>query len=286
MQRIIDTHIHIWDFEKADYPWLKGDTSILNRTWRIDEIENERKELGVVAGVMVQASCNLDDTALMLETAHNKDWIKGVVCWLPLLDTEQTKQLLDEKFLKEKYFKGVRHLIHDEKDPKWLLQSAVIESLKILAVHDIPYDVVGVLPEHIETVIEVADKIPNLRMVFDHLNAPPISSKEKFGKWGALMSVAAKHKNFYAKISGLGTASGNFENRTTDEKKPYVEFALKHFGTDRCFCGGDWPVSMLANSYTKTWQNTINILDDLLLPEEKEKVFYTNAQHFYKLELS
>jgi L-fuconolactonase len=47
-------------------------------------------------------------------------------------------------------------------------------------------------------------------MVFDHLNQPPISTNERFGKWGQLMSVAANHKNFYAKISGLGTASGNF----------------------------------------------------------------------------
>jgi L-fuconolactonase len=45
--KIIDTHVHIWDLEKAQYPWLQGDNSILNRTWRIEEIENDRKEAGV-----------------------------------------------------------------------------------------------------------------------------------------------------------------------------------------------------------------------------------------------
>ena len=284
--RIIDTHVHIWDLDKAQYSWLQGDNSILNRTWRIEEIENGRKEAGVTAGVLVQASGNIEDTELMLETAYKTEWICGIVGWLPLRDTKATQQLLEERFLKEKYFKGVRHQIHDEKDTKWLLQPAVIESLKLLASFDLPYDVVGILPSHIETAIGVADKIPELRMVFDHLNWPPIPTKEKFGKWGELMKIAAPHKNLYAKISGLGTASGNFQDRTADDIKPYVEFVLQHFGAERCFCGGDWPVSMLANNYIQTWQTTKDILNDLLNDEEKVKVLSSNANNFYKLGLS
>ena len=234
----------------------------------------------------MQASGNIDDTRLMLETAYKTEWIHGVVCWLPLMDSEESQQLLEENFLEEDYFKGVRHQIHDEKDPKWLLQPAVMESLEMLAAYDIPYDVVAVLPEHIATALEVAKRLPGLRMVFDHLSQPPISTKEKFGKWGELMSEAAQHTNFYAKISGLGTASGNFQNRTADDIKPYVEFALQHFGTSRCFCGGDWPVSELANSYTGTWQTYKDIVQSLLPEKEQEKVFHLNAQQFYDLEIS
>jgi L-fuconolactonase len=123
-------------------------------------------------------------------------------------------------------------------------------------------------------------------MVFDHLSQPPISTKEKFGRWGDLMREAAQHKNFYAKISGLGTASGNFQNRKADDIKPYVEFALKYFGSDRCFCGGDWPVSMLASSYFKTWQITKEIVKGLVPENEQHKVFYSNAEKFYNLQLS
>ena len=283
MQRIIDTHIHIWDIERAEYPWLKGDTSILNRTWNIDEIENERRALGVSAGVLVQASRNSEDTALMLETAERKDWINGVVGWLPLLDTNKTQQLLEKKFLNEKYFKGVRHQIHDERDTKWLLQPTVIESLKLISKNNIPYDVVGILPEHIETAIEVGNKVPELKMVFDHLNAPPIATEEKFGRWGELIIEASRNKNFYAKISGLGTASGNFKGRTADDIKPYIEFVLQHFGADRCFCGGDWPVSMLADSYTNTWKTIKEIVSDLVRDEYRDKIFFSNANSFYNL---
>ncbi len=285
MQRIIDTHIHIWDFSRADYPWLKGDTSILNRTYSIAEIAEERTIAGVTDGVMVQAACNLNDTRLMLEVAAQNDWLHGVVCWLPLLNTKETERLLQEEFLPNKYFVGMRHLIHDEADAQWLLQPAVIESLKLLAKYNKPYDVVGITPEHIETVLKVSELIPELKMVFDHLNAPPISSKEKFGRWGELMKEAAQNKNLYAKISGLGTAGGNFENRTVEDIKPYVAFALDYFGTDRCFCGGDWPVSALVNTYSKTWHITKEIIEELLNNEEQERVYFGNANSFYNLNL-
>jgi L-fuconolactonase len=171
---IIDTHIHIWDLDKAAYPWLKGDESIINRTWNIEELEEERKVAVVTEGVLVQASGNFEDTALMLETAAKTEWIKGVVAWLPLMNISATQNVLEEKYLGNKYVKGIRHQIHDEADTKWLLQDTVIESLKLLAKHDIPFDVVAVKPAHIETALEVAAKVPDLRMVFDHLSQPPI----------------------------------------------------------------------------------------------------------------
>jgi L-fuconolactonase len=284
--KIIDTHVHVWDLQRAEYPWLKEDSSLLNDTWHIGQVEAERKTAGISSGVLVQASGNVEDTDFMLETAYATKWISGVVCWLPLRETGETVKALKEKYLKEKYFKGVRHQIHDEGDPQWLLQPAVIESLRVLAGHDIPFDVVAVLPAHIETALEVAEEVPGLRMVFDHLCQPPISARERFGRWGELMKSAAENKNLYAKISGLGTASGNFKNRKTDDIKPYVEFALTHFGADRCFCGGDWPVSLLANKYADTWQMYKDILQQLLSDKEQEKVFYLNAQKFYDLSIN
>jgi L-fuconolactonase len=281
--RIIDTHVHIWDLNKASYPWLKGDTSIINRTYAIEELEGHRKEANVTEGILVQASGNFEDTELMLETAEKKEWIKGVVAWLPLMNPSATQSILEEKYLENKYIKGIRHQIHDEADTRWLLQDTVIESLKILAKHDISFDIVAVLPAHIQTALDVAEKVPELRMVFDHLSQPPIAKKEKFGKWGELMKAAAEHKNFYAKISGLGTTSGNHTGWTNDDLKPYIGFAIQNFGTDRCFCGGDWPVSLLAGSYTKIWNAYQDIINELTTEKERQKIFYTNAKQFYKL---
>ena len=280
--QITDTHIHCWNFDHADYEWLKNDTSILKRTYNIDEIEEERKQVGITGGVLVQSANNFEDTDWMLEVSERNNWIVGVVGWLPLMDPGLAEKALNEKYSLNKYFKGVRHLIHDEPDDKWLLQNEVIESLEMLAAKDLTYDVVGILPAHITTALEVANKIPGLKMVFDHLNQPPIFPKEKFGVWGELMTEAAKHKNFYVKVSGLGTTSKK-PGWSAEDVKPCIEFVLEKFGEDRCICGGDWPVSLLAGSYTKTWSIYKEVIDSLLSGEAKDKVYHKNAVQFYNL---
>lgn len=282
LHRIVDTHVHIWNFERAEYLWLQGDTSILNRSYNIEELEQERMKAGVTDGVLVQAANNFEDTDWMLEVVGKTGWIKGVVGWLPLMNPGETAKALGEKYYNQKYFKGIRHLIHDEPDAKWLLQKEVLESLQILSDYHLPYDIVGVLPEHIETALMVSEKLPSLKMVFDHLNQPPIASNEKFGRWGELMKEAAKNSNFYAKISGLGTTSKN-PDWSKDDIQPYIEFVLEQFGVDRCFCGGDWPVSLLTGSYSRTWNIYCEIIDSLLNEEEQQKVFCQNAVAFYQL---
>lgn len=284
MMKIIDTHIHIWDLEHISYRWLEGNTSILNRTYHLKDLGSGPEDVGVKAGVLVQAENHFEDTDWMLLNAEKHNWIAGVVGWMPLMDPDGTVRML-EKYLGNTYFKGVRHLIHDEKDPMWLLQPEVIESLKILAAHKVPYDVVGVLTTHIEVAIMVAEEVPDLKMVFDHLNQPPIPDKQKYGRWGELMKEASKHSNFYQKISGLGTASGDFNGWTIEDIKPYVEFVLTHFDPKRCFCGGDWPVSLLAGDYVKTWTTYKELLRSLLSRSDQEKIFFSNANEFYNLNL-
>jgi L-fuconolactonase len=277
--KIIDTHIHIWDFAQAEYSWLKGDTSILNRSYAIAELEPARQQAGITEGILVQAANNYEDTDWMLAVAHATPWVKGVVGWLPLQDPAATAEKL-VVYKTNTYFKGVRHLIHDEPDARWLLQPAVLESLQILADNHITYDVVGILTEHIEVVLEVAAKVPNLKMVFDHLNQPPIRSKQRFGVWGSLMQQAAQHPNLFVKISGLGTCAG--KSWQQQDLAPYIGFVLEHFGTHRCFCGGDWPVSLLGGEYTAIWKAYKDIVTQQA-GAAAENIFYHNAHQFYNL---
>jgi L-fuconolactonase len=283
MNKIIDTHIHIWNFTKARYAWLENNTTLLNRHYEIEELEPARKEAGITGGVLVQAANNTAETDYMLEVAAATPWIQGVVGWLPLTDPSQTAQLLETRYLGNPYFKGVRHLIHDEQDPTWLLQPEVISSLRILASQNIVYDVVGVLPEHLETALEVAEKVPGLGMVFDHLNQPPIASGEQFGRWGILMKAAAMHDKFHVKISGLGVTAQKGAGWAAKDIDPYIAFVLEHFGMERAFCGGDWPVCLLAGSYTAAWSNYKEVLAQLLDKADQQKLLATNAERFYRL---
>lgn len=280
--KIIDTHIHIWDLGRARYAWLDEDTSILNRTYGLKELLPFFPAANIWRGVLVQAANHAEDTQLMLEAAAQHEQIAGVVGWLPLKDPAATARLLTEQYLKNGYFKGVRHLIHNEPDPQWLLQPEVLEGLAVLEAKNIPYDIVGVNDRHLETVIKVSEKLPGLRLVLDHLNQPPIAGGERFGRWGELMKVVAGNPNISAKISGLGTVAGG-KGWKEEDIEPYIAFALEVFGPERCFCGGDWPVSLLAGGYGMHWTAYQNILSRLLASDDLNKVLHGNARVFYNL---
>lgn len=283
--KIIDTHIHLWDLENGSYPWLEGDDSILNRSYFIEELEQQRKDANVAYGVLVQAANNSQDTNYMLKIAQENQWIKGVVGWLPLMDPKESKKHLKETYLANPYFKGVRHLIHNESDPEWLLQPGVLESLDFLSSCGLPFDVVGILPEHLQTAIQVAEQVPGLNLVLDHLNQPPIAQKEKFGLWGDLMQKASTYPNINLKISGLGTTTACGPNWDASDIGEYLKFAFDTFGYNRCFLGGDWPVSLLAGSYLHTWKQYEEALVSLLNPKQLNAVYFENAAMFYNLKV-
>lgn len=280
---IIDTHMHIWDLIKVHYSWLQGDTSILARTYLPEELYPQLAAVNVSNTVLVQAANNIEDTELMLSAAMEHDWITGVVGWVPLDNPEQTLKLIENWKATNTYLKGIRHLIHNEPDENWLLQDKVIESLQILAAHHLTYDIVGVKEAHLNAAITIAEKIPTLNLILDHLNNPPMKSEEGMVIWRKQMQVAAAHNNIYAKISGLGIASGQFETWTSKDIQASIEFALEKFGTDRCMCGGDWPVSLLAGGYLKTINAYRAIIENCLPISDQEKVYVKNATLFYQL---
>jgi len=268
---------------KVHYSWLQGDDSILARNYLPAELYPQLSKVHVTIAVLVQAANNLEDTELMLSAASQNDWIKGVVGWVPLQDPSKTQALIENWKATNTYLKGIRHLIHNEANENWLLQDSVIESLKILAHHHITYDIVGVKEAHLKAAITIAEKIPNLNLVLDHLNNPPMTNQTEMDRWRTNIKVAAQLKNIHAKISGLAMATGQFETWTSADIQTSIEYALEQFGTDRCFCGGDWPVSLLAGGYVKTIQAYREIIENCLTIIDQEKVFNKNAALFYKL---
>lgn len=280
--KIIDTHLHTWDLENLDYYWLENDTSILSKSYFLSELEPQLQEANVTSAVLVQATNSLAESDWFLQLAKDNNFVDGAVIWLPLEDDTQFDSALD-KYLNNPYFKGVRHQIHDEANAQWLLQPKVLNNLKKLAQHQIPYDLVGIKAAHIETAIALAKEIPDLKMVFDHLNQPPFTDKILWDEWEKLMVEASKFPNMYAKISGLGTTTTKLYNWNAEDILPAIECVLEHFTNEKVFCGGDWPVSLLAADYAFTWHQYQKVINQLLSPVEREKVYSSNAQSFYNL---
>ena len=116
----VDAHQHFWNLQLVDYPWLRPEHGPIYRTIEPAELEPQLRAAGIDKTVLVQSANSAEDTDYMLRQAEQYEWIGGVVGWVPLLEPKEAEQRL-KRFSKHSLFKGVRHLIHDEPDPDWVV---------------------------------------------------------------------------------------------------------------------------------------------------------------------
>lgn len=276
--RVVDAHQHFWDLE-AGYDWLGPEYGAINRSFGIDDVEPLAAEAGVDDVVLVQADDTLADTDAMIAMADTWPRVTGIVAWAPLTDPAALPGVL-ERYSADPRIVGIRHLMHTEADADWVVGPDVGRGLAALEQAGLAYDLVPVLPRHLEHVPTLAERYPDLTLVIDHLAKPPIGSGE-FTPWSELLAAAAKYPNVSAKISGLDTAADP-DDYTAAAIRPYLEHALSHFGPERLMFGSDWPVSILAGGYARWWAT----LDELLVSlsvDERRHVLGGTARATYKL---
>ncbi|MRX44739.1 amidohydrolase family protein [Agromyces kandeliae] len=280
MSAIIDTHQHVWDLDRARYSWLTPEAGVLYRSIGMDEVLPSIAATGVTGTVLVQSADNDEDTDLMFEVAAGEPLVVGVVGYVPLHEPERAAERLEE-LRSRPLFRGIRNLIHDRPDPRWLLRDDVDAGLGVLEAAGVPFDVVGVLPEHLEAVLEVSRRHPELDLVLDHLNKPPIGAGD-LEPWASLIARVAENPRVHAKVSGLYSAVGDPADWTVETVRPAFEHALDVFGPERLMYGGDWPVSLIAGGYERVFAGIEALLADLD-PRERDLILAGTARRFYSL---
>ena len=254
----IDTHQHFWNLDTVDYPWLTPAYGPLYRTYEPAELEPQLKAAGIDRTMLVQSANSYADTDSMLAHADTYDWIGAVIGWVPLLQPDEAARALD-RYGRHPKFRGIRHLIHEEPDPDWVVQDRVIEGLTVLAERTMIFEVVAVFPNHLKHVPTLAERVPGLTMVIDHLAKPPIKERV-MEPWLMQLAAAARYPNVYAKVSGLNTAA-DWASWSAADLRPYVDAAIDQFGAERLMFGSDWPVCVLAGDYARVWAETNRALE-------------------------
>jgi len=258
MTEIVDAHMHLWDPGRVALAWLLPEHAPIARPFGPADLEPLLEATGVRRGILVQVACAYEDTEFMLELARDRDWVAALVVWLPLLSPEQTAARLGE-LADEPKVRGIRHLIHDEADPHWILQEQVLESLQLVEDHGLVLELPVVWPRHLADVPRLAETFPRLTVVIDHLGKPPLDGD--LADWSAALGRAAAHPNVVAKVSGLNTATARADWDATTFA-PAVEFALDAFGRERLMCGSDWPMALMNGDYERVWRETRAVVDD------------------------
>ena len=274
----IDSHQHFWQHNTTDYVWMSEEHNSLKRNFLPEHLLPLLDACKIDGTIAVQARQMMKETDFLLELAANHSIIKGVVGWVPLNRPDEASAAL-EVLVKNRIFKGVRNLIHDYPDPKWILKPEVLEGIGLLDSHKLVMDFVSVNSEHLSCLPVIAEKYPNLKIVIDHLSKPDIKNSV-WEPWASEMAQLAKYPNIYAKISGLNTVSAN--NWSFKDWLPYVDHIVSVFGSNRTMLGGDWPVILLANDYQTVWKAQIEAISHFS-SEQQEDIKHRTATKFYSL---
>lgn len=258
---IVDAHHHFWDPVRAAYPWMTDDLSAIRRRFGPTDLAPLIRQTGVDRTVVVQARMDLDETWELLQVATDTDFVIGVVGWVDLTDPGVAGTLRELRASDVgARLVGIRHQVHDEEDPAWLLRPDVQRGLGAVAQSGLAYDLL-VRTRELPAAVETARLNPDLRLVVDHLAKPPIARDED-EEWAAALAPLAGLENVSCKLSGLVTEA-DWAAWRREDLASYVHRALDWFGPERCMFGSDWPVCLLAASYSEVFEALTFALDGL-----------------------
>jgi L-fuconolactonase len=278
---MIDAHHHFWWIKRHAYHWPDSVGDRFSRDFTPGDLRPELERCGIDGTVLVQVLHQVGgETEECLDLCNEVGFVRGVVGWLPLPDPDATSQAIERLRSRGGKLVGVRHLISNEPDPRWLVQDSVVESLKLLAAAGLAFDAIPVNSAQFESVLAIAQQLPELKIVMNHLGRPPIP-EQGWEPWATQIARAAEHRNVSMKLS-IGLDIIMRWRWSTDAIRRYSNHVLDLFSPNRVMAASNWPVILLGASYEETWKGITDLVSGLSA-EEQRAVLNDTARRVYGL---
>ncbi len=276
---VIDCHHHVWWTAKRPHKFPPHWGDSLNRDFTPDDLRPEVRQAGIDGTILVQSLNDYDETVEYLDLADGSDFIRAVVGWVPLVDPSACAKALDALKPRKK-FVGMRHLINYEPDPRWVLQPAVQESLALFPRAGLLFEAMPNTEPQFASVLELARRIPELRVVLNHLGRPPVP-ENGWEPWASQIVEAAACPNMSVKLSVGGDQASRWK-WSTGPMRRYTDHLLRHFGPSRVMAGSNWPVVLLSGGFQQVWSGLKDLLSGLSAAEQAD-VLGGAAERIYRL---
>ena len=272
---IIDTHIHLFDPGRPQgVPWPAKDNAVLYRAALPKRYRALTAGLGITGAIEVECSPWLEDNQWVLDVAAKDKIIVGTVGNLDPAAPEFPKQL--ERFHRNPRFRGIRYgnlwgrgLAADMNKPGFM------DGLKLLAQAGLVLDSANPDPELIHALVAVTGRVPELRVVIDHLpQMDPAPARADLRELAARPQVYVKISQVLRRVDGRVPEDLAFYRDRLDEL-----FGL--FGEDRVLYGSDWPNSDQWGPYATVFR----VVHDYFMAKGQavaEKYFYRNSIAAYR----
>lgn len=259
------------------YDWLNRAPS-LNRPF----LPRELPHAPGTQAVFVQADCR-DDQAL-----KEVDWVASlratwpelaaIVAYAPINRGDGVSEDLAE-LCQRPLVRGVRQLFQD-REAGFMLTAETLAGGRHVGRAGFAFDAC-VRSWQLSELAAFAARIPELRIVLDHMGKPPIAAGS-LSEWSTAMRRLARLPNVVVKISGAG-AEADPTRPLGPQALPFILEALNVFGADRCMIGSDWPVSLTEPAAYQDWILTVEQAMSDASSYERENVARGTAVRAYGL---
>jgi L-fuconolactonase len=278
---IIDTHIHFFDTTRPQGVPYSGNGVKNLPIANPASFRRVGVPLGVVGAIEVEASPWIEDNLWVLEESNKDKLIVGTIGNLEP-DKPEFREYLG-RYHKDPLFRGIRYgnlwgrdLTVEVEKPEF------IAGIKDLAAADLTLDTANPRAELMQTIVRLTDKVPELRVVIDHLPAmePPAEAAALHAFENNLRDLAKR--NVFVKVSAVAR---QVEGKVpTDLKfyKPRLDRIWDIFGEDRLVYGSDWPNS--AGNWVP-YATELALVREYFMAKGRpaaEKYFWKNSIAAYK----
>jgi L-fuconolactonase len=239
---MIDTHHHFWRTALQEQPWRSPAHAELAVDFEPADLAPLLDASGVEATVLVESVDAPEENDRLAAYAAAFPRVAGIVGWLPLADPAMARAELARA--DRGRWCGVRCLV--AREPLDWLDAGLMASL---AAAGLVWDVVPVTDAQVEAVVGLARRVPELRIVVDHLARPPLETGDLDG-WAARLATLACCPNVALKLSIGIDLLASWQRWDPAAIAPAVAHAVAAFGPDRLMLASNWPVVTLRADYT------------------------------------
>jgi L-fuconolactonase len=278
---ILDTHIHLFDPTRpGGVPWPTKADSVLFKPALPSHYEALSKPFGVIGAIAIEASPLASDNDWLLNLVARHPIIVGIIGDLVPGSPSYTSDL--NRLHDNPLFLGIRYgnlwnrdLAADLDKPNFL------DGLKALAQASVVFESANPNPSLIAAILKVAEQVPNLRIVIDHLPHAPIPTEKSAREaYNANLRELAHHPGVFIKLSEIPeVANGQIITDPHHYQGP-LDAIWDIFGEDQILFGSDWPNSDTTAPFT----HTLSIVRNYIATKStvaQQKYFFHNSLAAY-----
>jgi predicted TIM-barrel fold metal-dependent hydrolase len=279
---VIDAHIHLFDtLRPGGVPWPEKTDTVVYKPALPTRYATQSVPFGVVGAIAIEASPLPSDNQWLLNVAANSGLIVGIIG--DLVPGSPTFMQDLERLHGDQLFLGIRYGNLWNRDLSVDLENpGFIDGLKALAQAGLVFETANPDPRLIGAIVEVAERVPSLRIVIDHLpHAPLPTDKDALDDYWANLRLLAGSPRVFVKLSEIPVRVNNKLVTDPHFYQASVDALWNNFGEDHVLFGSDWPNS----DHVATYAQTFSIVREYMARKtfaEREKYFWKNSLAAYR----